>query len=198
MELKQSQKDKLDNLTVEKLSDKKITELLNAWKVLEGEKAEEEFEKEYDELFDEFETVCKISLKEFQTIAPKLYEKIGGTEGSKIYQGIKKGLLTIDLTRKVNVDKKIESIQNNNHLSKEKKDSIIENRKAILKEVEKLQEKGVEVDANIAWKIWRVEEGKRAKNYIPEKNLEKDLASISYLGKEFVDELKAYKFGEIE
>lgn len=153
--LNETQKSKLDSLKAnEVVNNEKVTkELLNVWKIVQGEEAETNFQYEYDELFDEYDEVCKVSLDEFVEIAPTIYHRIGKTKGEKIYKAITKGKFTDEITREVNVNNKIKKIEEDSRIPQRAKEKAIESRKIMLKEANELKEKGVEVTKNICWKI---------------------------------------------
>lgn len=196
--LNEKQQEKLSKMTVEKLvSNEKVTdELLNVWKIVQGEEAEQNFQYEYDELFDEYDEVCAVSLEEFKKLAPVLYERVGSTKGDKIYNAIKNGKFTVGLTKKVNVENKIKEIQEDERLPEDVKKVQIEKRKVILKEANALEEKGVKVNKNLCWKIWRIEEGKRTYDFVNEDSLEKNKAKVKFLGEKFMRDLKNAKYGD--
>ncbi len=194
--LSKSKIEKLQNLKPEEVSDKMRDELLNTWKVMEGEKAEKEFSEEYDEIFDEYDIVCNVSLNEFKEIAPEIYNRIGGCKGNKIFKAIKDGHFTVGLTEETNVKNKIEKIKTAPLLSEEVKKAQIEKRLIMFKEGQELKEKDVELTKSLAWKIWRIEEGHRTLEFINENKLEKNKLVLEYLGAGFVKKLKEIKFGD--
>lgn len=192
MELSEKQVAKLDNLEPKDVSEKVLKIYLNTWKIVQGIDAEKNFQYEYDEIFDEYDKVCEVSLEEFKTIAPTIYKTIGDTKSNKIYHGIKNGLLTHGLTLETNVNKKIEEIKENKNglLSAEKIKIQIAKRKTMFKEGQALEEKGVKLTKGLAWKIWRIEEGLRTMEFVDEEKLEKNKAVVRYLGEDFMNELK--------
>lgn len=196
--LNEKQQEKLSKMTVEKIvgNEKVTNELLNTWKIIQGEEAEETFQFEYDELFDEFDEVCPITLIELRETAPEIYNRIGSTKGNKIFNGIKSGKFTVGLTKKENVDAKIKSIQENPRINDAVKEKQIAKRKTMYEEGKKLHDKGVTLTKNMAWKIWRIEERKRTLEFVNEENLEKNKAKVKFLGEKFMRDLKNAKYGE--
>lgn len=192
MKLSEKQVAKLDALEPKDVSEKMLKIYLNTWKIVQGIDAEKNFQYEYDEIFDEYDKVCEVSLEEFKTIAPTIYQTIGGTLSNKIYYGIKNGLLTHGLTLETNVNKKIKEIEENKNglLSAEKIKKQVERRKTMFKEGQTLEEKGVKLTKGLAWKIWRIEEGLRTMEFVDEEKLEKNKAVVRYLGEDFINELK--------
>ena len=186
---------KLENLKPEEVSEKMRDELLNTWKIMEGEKAEKEFSEEYDEIFDEYDVVCNVTLEEFKKIAPEIYNRIGGCKGNKIFKAIKDGHFTVGLTEETNVKNKIEKIKSA-PLSQQDKAIQINKRLQMFEEGKKLKEKDVELTKSLAWKIWRIEEGQRTLEFINENKLEKNKLILEYLGAGFVKKLKEIKFGD--
>ena len=193
--LSEKQQQKLDNLQAKDVSEKVRKELLNVWKIYRGNEATKNFQYEYDELFDEYDKVCEVSLDEFKNIAPTIYKRIGGTAGSKIFNGITKGKFTVGLTKKENVDASIEKIKNSG-ISEKKKAEQIEKRELMFEEGQALKKKGVKLTKNLAWKIWFIEEGIRTVEFVNEEKLEKNLLKVEYLGSKFMKELKSIEYPE--
>lgn len=190
--LDDKQKTKLSNLTVEQVAVREnvAIELINTWKVLRGEQASDNFQYEYDELLDEDDKVCEISLQEFKETAPTIYKRIGDTEGNKIHVAIKNGKYTVGLTKEINVKNKIKEIKENPRLNPEKKRKQIEERKIMLKEGQELAKKKVNLTKNLAWKIWFIEEGIRCKKFISEEKFPKNKAKVEFLGEKFIKDVR--------
>lgn len=196
--LDDKQKEKLSKLTVEQvaLRENVAKELINTWKVLRGQNASESFQYEYDELLDEEDKVCEISLQEFKETAPTIYDRIGGTEGSKIHVAIKTGKYTVGLTKEVNVKNKIEEIKKNSRLSPSKREKQIKERETMFKEGQELAKKKVNLTKNLAWKIWFIEEGLRCEKFISEEKFPKNKAKVEFLGDDFIKSVRKALYGD--
>lgn len=196
--LDESQVKKYSTLDVEKFAAKKdfkkaAEKLFDGRKILKGEKAEQEFRFEYDDILEEVEEIRDYEICELKKMIPETWEYISKVKGSAIYKSIDKGNLTDALKLDTNVEKKINNIKNNELLDEIQKKQRIKMRQNIQKEIKNFEKaKDEEFGKDICWKIWHVAEKERVIKNLKEKgekNYKKYMEKIKAIGIDKLDEI---------
>ena len=201
MQLTNEQKEKLDAIIVENLSEDALKQLIRVFKIVKGEEAKEEFEYEYDFDLDE-ETYVNVPLDTFKDTCPIIYGKITAWDGNQIFKAMEGNKFSKIITNEKLHKEKLEEIKNNDRISKSKRDKQISIRKDMRKEYEALKEINGHLNSNTCWKVWRITQGDKTRKDLTEslgeEKLAKEIAKVEYLGEDFINQCKEIAYPEEE
>ena len=201
MSLTNEQKQKLDVLEVESISEDTLKELIRVFKIVQGRESADEFEYEYDYDLDEEEHV-NVSLSTFKETCPLIYSKISTWDGNKIFKAMEGNKFTRLIVNKQAHEDKIKEISENKRISQSKRDKQIADRKQMRSEYESLKKINGRLDSNTCWKIWRITQGDKTYSDLIENmgedKLNKEIDKVEYLGSDFISKCKEIAYPEEE
>lgn len=199
MNLNENQKAKLDALSPDELKKETLTTLIRVFKIVDGE--QQNFEFEYDFDLDEV-NVLNIPLDDFIEYAPTIYNKIIKWNGGQIFKATQGNKFAKTITNTKLHEEKIKEIESNTRLSESKRNEQIKIREQMRKEYLKVHERGGHLNSQTCWTIWKIKEGQKTREDLTkdlgEEKLEKEIAKVEYLGKDFIDRCKEIAYPEEE
>lgn len=135
-------------------------------KVIKGEDAEENFNKELNELTFEVEEIYPLTYKEFKKEFPKIIELIETVGGAIVTDSVKKGLVIQGWSVETNVNEVIKNIEKNVKDEKKAEESI-KLRKEVLEETRRMKRDfGIDWNQDLFWKCWKIKEGLKRWDYL--------------------------------
>ena len=142
-------------------------------KVIKGEDAEENFNKELNDLTFEIEEIYALNYEQFKEKFPKTIELVKSVGGSVVTDSVKKGLVLQGWALKTNVDKIIENIKKNVKDEK-KQEEAIKLRTEVMNEIATMKDKyDIEWCQDLFWKCWKIKEGEARWDYLVKQKGEK-------------------------
>ena len=142
-------------------------------KVIKGEDAEENFNKELNDLTFEIEEIYALDYEQFKEKFPNTINLVKSVGGAVVTDSVKKGLVLQGWALETNVNKIIENIKKNVK-DKQKQDEAITLRKEVMKEIATMKnEYDIDWCQDLFWKCWKIKEGEARWNYLVKQKGEK-------------------------
>lgn len=142
-------------------------------KVIKGEDAEENFNKELNDLTFEIEEIYALDYEQFKEKFPNTIKLIKSVGGGVVTDSVKKGIVLQGWALETNVNKIIENIKKNVK-DKQKQDEAITLRKEVMNEIATMKkEYDIEWCQDLFWKCWKIKEGEARWNYLVKQKGEK-------------------------
>lgn len=147
--------------------------IISDCKVIKGEDAEENFNKELNDLTFEIEEIYALDYEQFKEKFPNTIKLIKSVGGSVVTDSVKKGLVLQGWALETNVNKIIENIKKNVK-DKEKQKEAITLRKEVMNEIATMKnEYDIDWCQDLFWKCWKIKEGEARWNYLVKQKGEK-------------------------
>ena len=147
--------------------------IISDCKVIKGEDAEENFNKELNDLTFEIEEIYALDYEQFKEKFPNTIKLIKSVGGNVVTDSVKKGVVLQGWALETNVNKIIENIKKNVK-DKQKQDEAITLRKEVMNEISIMKkEYDIEWCQDIFWKCWKIKEGEARWNYLVKQKGEK-------------------------
>ena len=130
-------------------------------KILKGNEAFENFNKELNELTFEMEQLYPLTYPEFKEAFPRTIELVSKVNGNKIVDAVNKGLVLQGWSEESNVNEIIANIKEN-IIDEDKAKKEISLRKDVMNEIARMKEEyDIDWCQDLFWKCWKIKEGNK-------------------------------------